>query len=404
MTSTDPKRLLFVTTGLGSGGAETMLAQIVTRLQSESLRCTVASLASGGKYVDELRAAGVDVHDLGIKPGKPSILALWRLWKIASTLQPHALIGWMYHGNLAATLVQRGTLRSVPLLWNIRQTLYSLDLEKRGSAFVIRLLARLSKRRPQSIIYNSHLSAEQHEAIGYDDSKTQLVPNGFDTSRFQPNPEARIQIRRELFLPEDAFLIGRIGRNAAMKDHATALAAAASLCRNHPNVHFLFAGTGMTKDDPAFADFFKKQPGTQSQIHFLGERHDLPRLTAALDLAISTSAFGEGFPNVIGEAMASAIPVIATDIGDTARVLDDPDQVVPPRNPQALVKSCEAHIHSSSETRQQIGQRNLQRIQAHFDINQVLQTYAHHFTIGVSPSGGPSIRPQDTESSVISHQ
>ena len=397
MTSTDPKRLFFVTTGLGSGGAETMLAQVVTRLQSERLRCTVASLASGGKYVNELRAAGVDVHDLGMKPGKPSILALWRLWKIAATLQPHALIGWMYHGNLAATLVQRGTLRSVPLLWNIRQTLYSLDLEKRGSAFVIRLLARLSKRRPQSIFYNSHLSAEQHEAIGYDDSKTQLVPNGFDTTRFQPNPEARVQIRRELFLPDDAFLIGRIGRNTAMKDHPTALAAAATLCRNHPNVHFLFVGTGMTRDDPEFQSFLKRQPGVTTQIHFLGERHDLPRLTAALDLAISTSAFGEGFPNVVGEAMACAIPVIATDIGDTARVLNDPDQVVPPKNPQSIVKACETLLQSTPEARQQIGQRNRQRIQTEFNITQVLKTYAHHFTIGVKPSGDPSKSPQDKE-------
>ena len=153
----------------------------------------------------------------------------------------------------------------------------------------------------------------------------------------------------------------------------------------------------MTRDDPEFQSFLKRQPGVTTQIHFLGERHDLPRLTAALDLAISTSAFGEGFPNVIGEAMACAIPVIATDIGDTARVLNDPDQVVPPKNPQSIVKACETLLQSTPEARQQIGQRNRQRIQTEFNITQVLKTYAHHFTIGVKPSGDPSKSPQDKE-------
>lgn len=384
MTSDAPQRLLFVTTGLGSGGAEAMLAQIVTRLDRSRFHCAVASLASGGKHVASLRESGIEVHDLGMKPGRPSLAGLLRLRKIASAFEPESLIGWMYHGNLAATLLQRGKLKHAPLVWNVRQSLYSLEAEKRGSAMVIRFLARLS-RRPRAIVYNSSVSARQHEAVGYDSDRTQVVPNGFDTQRFQPDPSARAKIRMELHLDDNAFLIGRIGRNAAMKDHPTALAAAAKVCRNHPQVHMLLAGTGMESADPAFADFLKRQPGVQSQIHFLGERHDLPQLTAALDLAISSSAFGEGFPNVVGEAMACGVPVIATDIGDTAIVLGDTGTLVPPADSKALALACESLIRSSAEHRQELGRRARHRIETQFSIDQVLRQYEALFTPNRKP-------------------
>jgi len=115
-----------------------------------------------------------------------------------------------------------------PVLWNVRQSLYSLALEKRGSALVIKALAWLGFH-PQQILFNSRVSAQQHEAIGYPEAKRVLVPNGFDTVRFQPDAEARASVRAELGLPADAILIGRFGRNSAMKDYATFIEAMKSV-------------------------------------------------------------------------------------------------------------------------------------------------------------------------------
>jgi glycosyltransferase involved in cell wall biosynthesis len=205
-------------------------------------------------------------------------------------------------------------LKRVPMIWNIRQSLYDLKLEKRGSALVIRLLAWLS-RLPQRITYNSQLSARQHEAIGYHTLKTQLIPNGFDLAKWQPGTPIRARI-------------GRFGRNAAMKDYATFIEATKLITQKHPEAQFIIVGaeTG-TLDVPP-------------NIQLLGERHDLPELTASLNIAVSSSAFGEGFPNVVGEAMACAVPVVATDIGDTRWVMGKTGHIVPPGDPTALAKAC----------------------------------------------------------------
>ncbi len=117
--------------------------------------------------------------------GKPTLSSLWRLFKIVRQTQPDVLMGWMYHGCLVATLAKCMRIKRVPMIWNIRQSLYDLKLEKRGSALVIRALAKLSWL-PQRITYNSQLSARQHEAIGFRSSKTQLIPNGFDLAKWQP--------------------------------------------------------------------------------------------------------------------------------------------------------------------------------------------------------------------------
>jgi glycosyltransferase involved in cell wall biosynthesis len=367
-------RLLICTTGLGTGGAEAMLVQVLRRLHGTMAQCAVISLAAGGKHVTALQDAGIPVHDLHLKAGKPSLGALINLFRITRAFAPTAIAGWMYHGNLAATLARAIAPGRPRLTWNIRQTLYSLDHEKRGSARVIRLLARLS-RRPDAILYNSQLSARQHETLGYANAKTELVPNGFDLTRFKPDSSARDTLLAELNLPASTFLIGRIGRNATMKDHPTALAALAQVCLQNPQVHTLWIGTGLTAHEAPFASFLQDHPPLAPQFHFLGERQDLPRLTAALDLALSSSAFGEGFPNVVGEAMACAVPVVATDVGDTAWVVGEAGRIVPARDPAALAAACQSLIDSPIETRRALGSTGRARIESHFNIETILDRY-----------------------------
>ncbi len=362
-----PQSVLWLTTGLGTGGAEMMLTQLLSGLKQH--RHTVISLTAGGKYIEPLRAAGVTVHTLDMPAGKPTPRGLWRLCRFAWQARPDVIMGWMYHGCLAAVLVKLFRFGQGRVIWNIRQSLYDLALEKRGSAWVIQSLAKLSWLT-ETITYNSQLSARQHEAIGYPRNKTRLIPNGFDLATWSPknrdlDPDSPTR---------NAFTLGRFGRFTAMKDYPTFLQAAALVTQELPETRFLLVGTGVDESNPELTALIAHL-GLCSNMQLLGERHDLPSLTASLDLAVSSSAFGEGFPNVVGEAMACAVPVVATDIGDTAWVLGDTGRLVPAKDPQALASACLELLRLAPEVRRQMGERGRQRIVEHFSLRSVLEQF-----------------------------
>jgi glycosyltransferase involved in cell wall biosynthesis len=236
--------------------------------------------------------------------------------------------------------------KRIPIIWNIRQSLYDLKHEKRGSALVIRALSWLSWL-PQRITYNTQTGARQHEALGFRASRTQLIPNGFDLAQWQPGKPV-------------AGRIGRFGRNAPMKDYPTFIAAAKLITQQRPDTQFIIVGAGTEELE------------VPANIQLLGERHDLPALTASLHIAVSSSAFGEGFPNVVGEAMACAVPVVATDIGDTRWVMGETGRTVPPGDPAALAQACIELLDAGLAP--DLAART--RIEQQFSIDSVLQKFA----------------------------
>src|SRR6202043_3606803 len=126
----------------------------------------------------------------------------------------------------------------------------------------------------------------------------------------------------ECGIPSTSPIVGLVGRYNAMKDHSTFVRAAAVLNKLHPDVHYVLAGTRVEWDNAELSGLVS-QLQVRSNVHMLGRRQDMERVTAALDIACSSSAYGEGFPNVIGEAMSCAVPCVVTDVGDSARIVSD---------------------------------------------------------------------------------
>ncbi len=357
-------------TGLTTGGAEMMLLKLCSKLDRRRFEPCVISLSDKGLIGPRIEALGIPVYALGMRPGRPSLTGFLHLRKLVLALRPDLIQGWMYHGNLAASLVAR----SGSVVWGIRQSLYVLNKERVLTRWVIRLSALLSRRYPRAIVYNSRTSARQHETFGFDTFRMCIIPNGFDTLIFRPDENARINIRQELGLNDHVILIGLIGRYHPMKDHRNFLNAAALLCKEFPDVYFLLVGCEVTRDNPALSAMIAEF-GLSSRVFLLGERKDIPQLNAALDIASSSSAWGEGFANVIGEAMSCGVPCVVTDVGDSPWVTGSTGKVVPQRDPIALAAAWKSLIMLGQAERQSLGIQARRRVIEKFSLESVVKQY-----------------------------
>lgn len=364
--------VVHIITGLSSGGAEITLYKLLSRVNRERFSTVVVSLIDRGTLGDRIEALGIPVYTIGMKPGMLTPIAVWRLLHTVRQLKPDLVQGWMYHGNLAAQLSSFFLAQKVPVLWSIHNSIYSLTFEKRTTAVIIRLGASISKF-PNNIVFVSRTSKSQHETLGYCSENSCVIPNGFDTSLFIPSVEARLAVRSELGLSKEIFLIGIIGRYHPMKDHANFLQAAALLLKDRPNIHFLLVGQQVDRENQVLNQLIQEL-GLFEQIHLLGERNDIPRLTAALDIACSAS-YSEAFPNVIGEAMSCGVPCVVTEVGDSSWIVGNTGRVVAARNPEALANAWKELFDLGSQTREILGKAARERIIEYFAMESFVGKY-----------------------------
>ena len=368
-------KVVHVITGLATGGAEMALCRLLEHSSRDGTGIThgVVSLMKGGALRHRIRAAGVEVEELDLTPGSIPLNRMFRLADVIRRQSPNIIQGWMYHGNMAATVAKYLRGRSCPLIWGIRYSPGALCDEKPTTRILIRVEGPLS-HLPAAIVYCSQASARQHESLGYHAEKTVVIPNGFDTEAFKPDPEAKARLAQEIGVSRDAPVVGVVARFHPQKDHRNVTAAAAELSKRGPDVHFAFAGPDV---DPANQSLVKmiRSFGVQDRVTLLGERDDVTKIMPGLDLLCSGSAWGEAFPNVLAEAMACGVPCVATDVGDSALIVGTTGIVVPPRDPEALAAAMSRLIALAPEERRQLGQAARRRIIKHFSLPEVVRRY-----------------------------
>lgn len=365
-------QVVHIITGLATGGAERALYNLLQGGLSTEFDSHVISLSDTGTMGARIEALGVPVTTLGMRAGRPSLAGLLKLRTIIKQLRPCLIQGWMYHGNLAATLVRYLLLERVALAWNIRQTLYQIGNEKLLTRQVIRV-NRFFSKSPDILLYNSQLSRQQHEDFGFVADHGQVIPNGIDLQQFSFSEDARQCVRTELSIPAEALVVGHVARLHPMKDHASFLQAAEATALHYPNVHFLLSGRGVCLDNASLKQ--KIPTALQHRFHLLGERNDVADLMCAMDIFCLCSAWGEGFPNVLGEAMAVGVPCVATDVGDSALIIGDCGVVVPPKDKVALVAGIESLLAIPGSERRALGENARRRIEDKFILNVIVKRY-----------------------------
>jgi glycosyltransferase involved in cell wall biosynthesis len=367
-----PRKIVYVTAGLRGGGAEVMLTRLVTAKPGVADEITVVSLLPAGAHVGRLRAAGIMVVELRFDRVGGVAAGLVKLAKLIAKTRPDIVQGWMYHGDLAAlvALVMSGRRGRTPLVWSIRCS----DMDLRRYGLGLRLVVKactLLSGWPDLVTANSAAGLKFHLNLGYRPRRAEVVPNGIDIDEFKPDAAARRTVRAELGLSDEAIVLAHVARVDPMKDHATFLAA----MRQLPGLSALLVGAG-TENLPAAGNLIR-----------LGRRHDVARLFAAADFVVSSSRFGEGFSNALGEGMACGLPAITTDVGDGKRIVGDTGLVVPPSDPAALAAAARALAAEPAAARAALGRRARARIAENFSLADAVRRHVELYASLASGRG-----------------
>lgn len=365
-------KIVHVINSFEYGGAEAMLCNLLTRTDRARFEPTVVSLIDDLRVAEPVTRAGIPLVTMGMRAGVPDPRAISRLVSHLRRERPRIVQTWMDHSNLIGGLATR-IASQAKLVWGVHHSLHVPGLAKRSTLMTVSACAKLSHWLPDRVVCCSEHSKALYLRNGFTSKRTEVIPNGFDTEAFRPDPAARLGIRREIGADPDATLIGLVARFDLVKDHANFLRAASILARRMPDSTFVLCGDKVDYQNTALTRQIDAL-GLAGRCHLLGPRTDVARVHAALDVATSSSV-SEAFPLVVGEAMSCAVPCVATDVGDSALIVGEAGRIVPPRDPIALAEAWLDILTLNANDRRRLGLAARRRICDLFDLGAVTRRY-----------------------------
>jgi len=333
-----PMKIVFLIRSLERSGAERQLVLLAREIYKKGYSVSVVVFYDKGPLEDELLKSGVPVFSLH-KSGRWDLIKFTArfLYRIKME-KPDILYSFLTTANLLALLV-RGFFPRVKVIWGLRASHMDLkyyDGFSNLTSFFENKIAFL----PHRVIANSYAGAQYATQVGFPKKRIRIVHNGIDINRFYPDTQAGRAHREAMGFLEGELLIGMIARLDPMKDYPTFFEAAAILSHHHPNIRFLCMGRG----NEAYRETLKQRIADlnmSTRLMLIDERSDVENIYHALDILCLTSAFGEGFSNVLGEAMACGVPCVATDVGDAALIIGELGKIVPIQAPLQVATACE---------------------------------------------------------------
>jgi glycosyltransferase involved in cell wall biosynthesis len=382
--------VLFLVRSLHLGGAERQLVALAAGLDKTSFDVMVCPMYSGGDLKEELRGiAGVTVTFLD-KRGRWDLMRFGRrLLATVFSFRPHIIHGYMGGANELALLA--GVMSRSKVVWGIRVSDLDFAQYPKSVGTVFRI-GRMLSRMPDLIIANSRRGRDVHVRSGYASARMIVIPNGIDTGRFAYAPAAGAAWRARYALPPGSLVIGYPARLDPMKDHETFLQAAASFRTLRPpgvDDRFVCMGDGA-------ADYRERLHrladglGLGERVRWLPGEVDPRGFYSGCDIVTSASAFGEGFPNILAEAMGCERVCVATDVGDARLILGDEGLVVAPRDPGALAQAWRELAGLEAAERSSLGVRARERVIREYSMARLVERSQQAFDwVMAGHRGGP---------------
>ncbi|VAX19811.1 hypothetical protein MNBD_NITROSPINAE01-300 [hydrothermal vent metagenome] len=362
-------RITFLVRSLEKGGAERQLATLALGLKRRGVDVTAVVFYSCADGFDgDLEKGGIRVISLNKKGRWDVVPFLFRLIKTLRAERPDIIHSYLDVSNLL-TAVFKKMLRPAKIVWGVRAS--HMDFSKYDFWLgVTNSIASMLSRYADLVIVNSNAGRSAAIDSGYPAKKVVMINNGIDTDKFDADLQRRMSARKAWGIGERQKVIGLPARIDPMKDHPTFLRAVAEFKLTRNDVAFVLAGGG----PQTLVDDLKTQAqklGIEDSLIWLGEVVDMPEVYNGFDIATLTSS-GEGFPNVIGEAMACGVPCVVTDVGDAATIVGETGAVVPPKNPTALAAEWNRMIGNLEKNKNVLKQASKERIVKNFSIDKLV--------------------------------
>jgi len=354
-------KIVFLVRSLNFGGVERQLVILAKGMDKTRFEPVVLCFYGGGALQAEMAQAGIRVISLDKHNRWDVIGFLWRLSRRIGELKPDVLHSYLPVPNFLAAL-SKLVYPSMRVVLGVRTSgkeLGNYDWTFRVSFWLERLFARLA----DLVIVNSQAGKTAYLKKGFPPEKMVVISNGIDTGIFHPEAELGRALRAQWGVAETALLVGIIGRLDPMKGHPVFLKAAAALER--PDICFVVVGDGSQAYRQRLVDLAISL-GLDKRLVWAASRQDVTQVYNALDICCSASLFGEGFPNVVGEAMACGIPCVVTEVGDSAWVAGATGIAAAPNDCNALSEAIAGLSRLSREERSSLGQQARQRVVENF--------------------------------------
>lgn len=364
--------VVHVITGLNQGGTEAALYRLILA-QPDPIH-SVISLTHTGVYAQLLREAGVEVTCMGATSPFAVLGLLPRLTADIRRRSPDVVQTWLFHADLLGGIA--AWRNRIPLVWSMRCS--ALVTEKLATRAVVRLNALLSGRLPRSVVSCSRPGIDVLKGAGYR-CHFSYVPNGIDCDRFRPDPASRQSQRASWNIPPDDLVFGHVGRGHPIKDHVSLLAAFARLRALRDDIWLVLAGSELQVESDYLAPLMAVHPSIADRTIALGPVDNIPSVMAALDFHVLVSR-SEGFPNVIAEAMACAVPCITTDVGEAREIVGDTGWVVPIAEQGGLHGAFLSAASLTGPARTERGRLARERIRDHYSINNMVDGFNRAWT------------------------
>lgn len=369
------KKVTHLILGLGKGGAETMLYQILKYQTAEAPKYKVVSLGLSHYYESKIRYLEIPVKEACINrnPFKivRSIITIRKEIKDADVL-----CCWMYGANLLGYLLKH---RQQKIIWCIRHSDLNPENNSRKTILFSKVCAKLSKNVPL-VAYNGYKAGQVHKKAGYIPQNSIVLNNGLDIDEYRKIPEYRKNAREELGISDGQYMILSVARDSKIKDLPTFIKMMALIRKKHNDAIGVMCGVEITESNESLTYLCgKKGLRVGADIKLIGFRDDVIRLMNAADVYVLHS-LGEAFPNTIIQAMACKTPVVTTDVGDVRNILSSNAFISAPGDHKALAENVCKLLELDEKEKRIVIDKNRRIVEDNYDIKNIVKDYERAFT------------------------